>query len=118
VLERIWKGATRPAMKWGVPLLAIPLLFMPAVLGGVWVSLGLAIFVSRTLAVVFAALVLLCVLGTYLWMRYVTHKDDQRLRQLMMRIRLDFRLRSRRLWGARTYSGITYNGPRDVRTQK
>jgi len=43
----------------------------------------------------------------YAWMRVVTKSDDQRLNQLILRLRLRLRMRgSRRSWGALTYTPI------------
>jgi type IV secretion system protein VirB3 len=70
--------------------------------------------------------VLLAVLGLYLspfvsisvialyfpidvWMRMVTKQDDQRLNQLVLRLRMRLRMQaSRRLWGALTYTPIAF----------
>jgi len=42
---------------------------------------------------------------TYTWMRAVTKIDDQRLNQVVLRLRLRTRLQaSRRFWGAFTYT--------------
>lgn len=94
--EPIYKGATRPATKWGVPLMALVAIFMPAIVVGAW---G-AILVSAWIApAILAALIPL-----YAWMRWVTHKDDQRLLQLILKLWLAWRNPNRRLWTARSYS--------------
>lgn len=42
-------------------------------------------------------------------MREVTKKDDQRLRQLMMRLKMRYRQQAaRQLWGAISYSPLRY----------
>ncbi len=44
----------------------------------------------------------------YAWMRAVTKTDDQRLQQLLLRLRLRTRLQgTRRAWGALTYIPLT-----------
>ena len=71
--EAIYKGATRPAMKLGIPLVPLVVLFGAGMLlvmwGGIflswWVSLGVLIAIAPALA----------------WMRFVTARDDQRCRR-------------------------------------
>ena len=80
--EAIYKGATRPAMKLGIPLVPLVVLFGTGMLlimwGGTLVSWWIA------LAVVFAFVPAL------LWMRFVTAKDDQRFRQMFVAMKLRF----------------------------
>ena len=40
----------------------------------------------------------------YAWMRYVTYRDDQRLLQMILRMKLLVANPNRRLWKARSYS--------------
>ena len=94
--EPIYKGATRPAMKWGVPLMALVVVFMPAIVLGAW---G-AILVNWMIAPV-AAIVILPLYG---WMRWVTYNDDQRLLQMILKIKLIRANPNRRMWTARSYS--------------
>jgi type IV secretion system protein VirB3 len=94
--EPIYKGATRPATKWGVPLMALVGVFMPAVVLGAW---GAILVAWQIAPAVVAALVPL-----YVWMRYVTYKDDQRLLQMMLKLKLVWLNPNRRLWKARSYS--------------
>ncbi len=45
----------------------------------------------------------------YAWMRLVTKADDQRLNQLLLRLRMRARMSSgRRFWGAVTYLPLIY----------
>lgn len=93
--EAIYKGATRPAMKWGVPLLALVLVFMPAVVIGAWGGT----LVSPWIAI----LVTVVIVPLYFWMRWVTRRDDQRLMQMLMRLRLAQLNPNSALWGGRSY---------------
>jgi type IV secretion system protein VirB3 len=104
--EAIYKGATRPAMKLGIPLVPLVVLFGTCMLivmwGGVLVSWWIA------LAAVLALLPALA------WMRFVTSKDDQRFRQMFVALKLRLHDRNRRLWRARSYAPTLYRGARDA----
>ena len=104
--EAIYKGATRPAMKLGIPLVPLVVLFGTGMLlimwGGIlvswWVALG----------------VLAAILPALVWMRFVTAKDDQRFRQMFVATKLRLYDRNRRFWCARSYSPTLYRGARDA----
>ena len=104
--EAIYKGATRPAMKLGIPLVPLVILFGTGMLlimwGGIlvswWVALGVLVAVVPALA----------------WMRYVTSKDDQRFRQMFAAAKLRLHDRNRSLWRARSYAPNLYRGARDA----
>ena len=104
--ETIYKGATRPAMKLGIPLVPLVLLFGTGMLlimwGGILVSWWVALAVLAAAAPV---------LG---WMRYVTSKDDQRFRQMFVAAKLRLHDRNRRFWHARSYAPSLYRGARDA----
>lgn len=104
--EAIYKGATRPAMKLGIPLVPLVILFGTAMLlimwGGVlvswWISLG----------------VLSAIAPVLLWMRFVTRQDDQRFRQMFVLLKLRLHDRNHRFWQARSYAPTLYRGARDA----
>jgi type IV secretion system protein VirB3 len=104
--EAIYKGATRPAMKLGIPLVPLVVLFGAGMLlimwGGILVSWWAA----------FAVLV--AVIPALAWMRYVTAKDDQRFRQMFVAAKLRLHDRNRRFWRARSYAPSLYRGARDA----
>jgi type IV secretion system protein VirB3 len=104
--EAIYKGATRPAMKLGVPLVPLVLLFG----GGMLLIMWGGILVSWWVAVA----VLLAVGPALLWMRHVTARDDQRFRQMFVATRLRLHDHNRRLWNARSYAPTLYRGVRDA----
>ena len=105
--EPIYKGATRPAMKWGVPLMALIAIFMPAIILGAWGAALVDLRVAPALATILVPL--------YAWMRYVTSKDDQRLLQLILRFRMARLTPNGSLWRARSYSSHRPRGAADVR---
>ncbi len=78
--EAIYKGATRPAMKLGIPLVPLVILFGTGMLlimwGGILVSWWLALGVVLSFAPVL------------LWMRWLTARDDQRFRQMFVALKL------------------------------
>jgi type IV secretion system protein VirB3 len=103
--EPIYKGATRPAMLMGIPLVPLVVLFgtglLLAMWGGVlvswWVAVGIAVLLVPAL----------------IWMRIVTAKDDQRFRQVFIAMKLRLHDRNHRLWQARSYAPTLYRGTRD-----
>jgi type IV secretion system protein VirB3 len=97
--DPVFKGCTRPAMLWSVPMaMLLPAIGLLLILGmwGLWLypPAGLTSF-SLMVPVYFA-------------MRAVTRRDDQRLRQLVLRLRMVLGQRNRRFWRARTYAPIRF----------
>ncbi len=97
--EAIYKGATRPAMKWGVPLLALVCVFMPAVVISVWLTLYVSAWAALAIGVI--------LVPAYVLMRRLTAQDDQHLRQAVLAARLLLSQRNARLWHARSYAPFT-----------
>lgn len=85
----------------GVPMLPFLLVTGGFLILTVWSYYLLSGYVSLFLAI---AYVPICVT-----MRQVTKKDDQRLRQLLMRAQMRFRqVSGHALWGATSYSPLRY----------
>lgn len=104
--EAIYKGATRPAMKFGVPL--VPLIVLCG--AGALLCLWGGLFISGWVA----AAVLALLVPVFWWMRLVTLRDDQRFRQMVMAARLAALDRNARFWQARSYSPTTFKGASDA----
>jgi len=104
--EAIYKGATRPAMKMGVPLVPLVVLFGGGMLLIMWGGMLLSAWVAVAVVVSFVP--------ALLWMRWVTARDDQRLRQIFVAFKLRLHDRNHRLWQARSYSPTLYRGARDA----
>jgi type IV secretion system protein VirB3 len=102
--EAIYKGATRPAMKMGIPLVPLVVLFGTGMLLVLWVGSLLTWWI---LPIVLAAFV-----PALAWMRHVTKRDDQRFRQMFIAARLRLHDRNRRFWRARSYAPCLYRGAR------
>lgn len=105
--EAIYKGATRPAMKLGVPLVPLVVLFGTGMLAIMW----LGILVSWWIALGVA----LAIVPALLWMRFLTAKDDQRFHQMFIALKLRIGDSNGRFWRARSYSPTVYRGARNAR---
>ena len=104
--EVIYKGATRPAMKLGIPLVPLVVLFGSGMLLIMWGGILLSWWI--------AAGVLLSFAPALLWMRWVTARDDQRFRQMFVALKLRLYDHNHRFWHARSYSPTLYRGARDA----
>jgi type IV secretion system protein VirB3 len=105
--EPIYKGATRPPMKLGVPLVPLVVLCGTGMLTIMWVGAFMSWWIAP---VVLSAL--LPVLG---WMRFITRRDDQRFRQLFLAMRLRLCDRNRAFWRSRSYAPYVFRRCRDAR---
>jgi type IV secretion system protein VirB3 len=95
--EPIYKGATRPALLFGVPL-------VPAVLVGGLGCLLVAYALAFSGNPFIALAVLVPVVVLWIAMLVVTRKDDQRLMQHLLRIRMRQSSLSRSVWRAISYA--------------
>ena len=105
-LEAIYKGATRPAMKFGIPLVPLVMMLGCAMLTILWGGLLVSWWIT---AGVVAGL-----LPALAWMRCATHHDDQRFRQFFVAAKLSLTDRNRRFWHARSYAPTLYRGAKDA----
>ena len=105
--EAIYKGATRPAMKLGIPLLPLVMLLGTSMLLVMWGGTLISWWIAPA--------ALLGVVPALVWMRFVTARDDQRLRQMFVVVGLRRRDCNHQLWQARSYAPTLYRGARDVR---
>lgn len=98
--HRFFKGCTRPAMFMGVPLVPFLLVSGAALLAAVWSFYLVSAYLALLIAIACAPIVLA--------MRLVTKRDDQRLRQLLLRARLRTRHANRGRWGAVSYAPLRF----------
>jgi type IV secretion system protein VirB3 len=85
----------------GVPLLPFLMTSFAFLIVAVWVGYLISGYVALLVALVYIPLVY--------WMRHETKKDDQRLRQMLMRARMRVRQRaSRQQWGAISFSPVRF----------
>lgn len=104
--EVIYKGATRPAMKLGIPLVPLVLVlgagFLLMLWGGLlvsgWIALG----------------VLVGWVPALIGMRLITAQDDQRFWQAYLSAKLRWTHHNRRFWQSRSYAPTLYRGASDV----
>lgn len=107
MLEPIYKAATRPALKWGIPIKAGFYTVFIAIQIGMW---GALLLHSGWIAF-FALLGAVALLGT---MRLATRKDDQRIDQLIDAFWLWWlHLRSQRVFRCRSYGPLVNAGESD-----
>ena len=87
-------------MFFGAPMVPVILVTGIAVLLAV-----LGLFISAYISIA----VITVFIPVFMWMRVMTKADDQRLNQLILRLRMRVRLqRSRRHWGAFTYTPFAF----------
>ena len=94
--EAIYKGATRPAVTMGVPL--VPFIVATAAAAMLGMYALILVGPKAPLPVVVTYLPLM------VWMRQVTKRDDQRLRQIMLRMRLGMVVGTKVWGGARSFA--------------
>jgi type IV secretion system protein VirB3 len=92
--DPVFKGCTRPAMLWGVPL--VPFLMVG---GGMLIPAVWALLASPPLGVA----LLFLIVPVYGAMRVITRRDDHRLEQYALHLRMLMRQGNRRFWGAHAY---------------
>lgn len=90
--DPVFKGCTRPAMFWGIPIVPFVIAFGTFVLLAVWIS--------------FLCLVPLPVV--LLGMRQLVRNDDQAFRLLGLKLRFRFANRNAKFWKAAAYSPIPF----------
>jgi type IV secretion system protein VirB3 len=104
--EAIYKGATRPAMKLGIPLVPLVVLFGVGMLLIMWCGTLVSWWIALA--------VLLSFVPALVWMRFVTRKDDQRFRQMFVAMKLRWFDHNQRFWRARSYAPNAYRGACDA----
>jgi type IV secretion system protein VirB3 len=95
--DPVFKGCTRPAMLWGVPLVPFLMVGGSMLIPAIWALLASA--------PVGAALLFLIV-PVFVTMRAMTRHDDQRLAQRALRVRMTLRQRNRGFWGMHAYAPV------------
>ncbi|CAH0356078.1 Type IV secretion system protein virB3 [Aquabacterium sp. CECT 9606] len=85
----------------GVPMIPLMLITGVFLLLAVWMFYLVSPYITLFLLIAYIPL--------FITMRQITKKDDQRLRQMMLRLRMRVRQRSgKALWGAVSFSPIRY----------
>ncbi|PYE17256.1 type IV secretion system protein VirB3 [Paraburkholderia silvatlantica] len=94
LVDPVFKGCTRPAMLWGVPLVPFLMVGGSILIPAIW-----ALLASPPVG---AGIVLLLI-PVFVTMRTVTRHDDHRLAQFTLRLRMVVRQRNRGFWCAHAY---------------
>jgi type IV secretion system protein VirB3 len=84
----------------GVPMVPFMVVTGLLLLLALWSIYLVSAYVSLFLALLYAPLIVT--------MRQITKQDDQRLRQVLMRLRMRHRHFNRALWGAVSYSPLRF----------
>lgn len=99
--DTIFKGATRPPMMAGVPIIPFILLVGIGIVAAMWALILFGFF--------WALCILMFDLVCVFVLRYISSQDDHRLNQHLMRIRdIGFR-RNSAYWNAHSMSPIEFN---------
>ncbi|NVE00156.1 type IV secretion system protein VirB3 [Massilia sp. BJB1822] len=96
----VFKGATRPAMMLGVPIIPLIIVVGLHLMVAVWAMVLVNIFVSF---VIVAA----CVLNVF-FLRHISSNDEQRLNQYLLRMKSIPGRRNKAYWGAHSVSPCDY----------
>lgn len=97
--DPVFRGSTRPPMFFGVPLIPFLVTTGGFLVVGMWLLYLLSGYASLIVAVIYVPL--------FLSMREITRRDDQRLRQMMMRARMRVRHGAGfKHWGAISFSPL------------
>jgi type IV secretion system protein VirB3 len=98
--DPIFKGATRPAMMAGVPIVPFILVVGFHLLLAIWAMMLINLFVSFVI-------LMTCVLCIFL-LRYISSQDDQRLNQFLLRMKSVAGRRNNHHWGAHSVAPTEY----------
>jgi type IV secretion system protein VirB3 len=98
--DPVFKGATRPAMIFGIPLLPLIIVGLLGVLGTLWCLQLLGPFSAFTMALLTVAVLVI--------MRLISKADDQKLNQMLLRMQSIPARRNRLYWGGHSSSPLDY----------
>ena len=98
--DPVFKGATRPAMMAGVPIVPLILVVGVHLLLAIWSMVLINLFVSFVL-------MMMGVLNIF-FMRHISSNDEQRLNQYLLRMRSISGRRNKPHWGAHSISPTDY----------
>jgi type IV secretory pathway VirB3-like protein len=94
--HRIFKGATRPPMFMGVPLVPMILLSMSTIL-----PLGWLFVFQKYIPSLFLLSIFFC---GFIWMRITSKRDPWRTKQEVLRFRMRYRKGNPHIWGGISYA--------------
>jgi type IV secretion system protein VirB3 len=100
MFDPVFKGATRPAMMLGIPV--VPLILV----AGIHMLIAMWLFMAHQimLVVLMGTSCAICIV----LMRYITSQDDHRLNQYLLWVKSTALRRNANYWGSGTLSPIDY----------
>lgn len=98
--DRIFKGATRPAMMLGVPIIPCILVIGAFIILAMWALVFFGAVTGLSVLVVLAFVIAV--------MRFMSSQDDHRLNQYLMYLRSRPFRRNVRFWGAHSMAPVNY----------
>lgn len=98
--DRIFKGATRPAMMLGVPIVPCILVMGTFFILAVWSLVFFGFVVALSILAILAFVVAI--------MRFMTQQDDHRLNQYLMYLRSRPFRRNKGFWGAHSAAPVDF----------
>lgn len=99
-MDPIFKGATRPAMVLGIPLLPLIICSMSGLVLSIWALLLIGgIFCILILGTTFSLLV---------YMRFICKLDDQKLHQIILQLQSKKAKQNFNYWACKSSSPIHY----------
>lgn len=90
--DPIFKGCTRPAMLWGVPLTPLLVVMSALLLLAMWLHL----------------LIALAMFPAFFAMKMIARKDDQQFRLLGLRLKCRAKNANGKFWKASAYSPVRF----------
>jgi type IV secretion system protein VirB3 len=97
-VDKVFKGATRPPMKFGIPLMPLMGVLIPGTIATAWAFYLVGMWLGFPLV---AAQVIVLI-----YMRETTKKDDQRLSQWLKRVQ-NFAYMNNKQWGGKMTASPT-----------
>jgi type IV secretion system protein VirB3 len=97
--DPVYKGCTSPSTAFGISLLPF--------IAGTFVFAQTALVGFVIFGIPALVFVMICYGFLFMWAKKVSRNDDQRLNQLLLRLRIRFsQIPSRRIWGAVSFSPL------------
>lgn len=99
-MDPIFKGATRPAMVLGIPLLPFIICSMSGLVFSIWALL--------LIGGIFCTLVLVATFSLLIYMRFICKLDDQKLHQIILHLQNKKSKHNFNYWACKSSSPIHY----------
>lgn len=104
-MDPIFKGATRPAMVLGIPLLPFIVCSMSGLVFSIWALL--------LIGGIFCTLVLIATFSLLIYMRFICKLDDQKLHQILLQLQSKKNKHNFNYWACKSSSPIHYTAQKN-----